>query len=106
MRSRKLLLGVVASSAMVLSMAVAVASSPSAAGPEAAPAAKSANSDFVVLYKGAGTSTAARAAITRAGGSVVRENTKLGYAVVRSADPGFAATIDGSTAVLGAARNR
>jgi subtilisin family serine protease len=106
MRSRKLLLGVVASSTMVLSMAVAVASSPSAAVPEAGPAAKSANSDFVVLYKGAGTSTAARAAITRAGGSVVRENTKLGYAVVRSADPGFAATIDGSTAVLGAARNR
>ncbi|MDT4984940.1 MAG: hypothetical protein QOF95_2430, partial [Pseudonocardiales bacterium] len=34
MRSRKLLLGVVASSTMVLSMAVAVASSPSAAVPE------------------------------------------------------------------------
>jgi subtilisin family serine protease len=103
MRNRKLLLGVVASSTMVLSMAAAVASSPNAA---AVPAATSTSSDFVVLYKDVGASADAKAAITQAGGSVVSENTKLGYAVVKSANPRFASTIDASPAVLGAARNR
>ncbi|PZS33395.1 MAG: peptidase S8/S53 subtilisin kexin sedolisin [Pseudonocardiales bacterium] len=109
MRNRKLLLGVVASSTMVLSMAVALASSPSAAAPKTAPAAKSAasaGSDFVVLYKNAGAGAAALADITRAGGRVVSQNTKLGYAVVKSTNPKFASTIDASPAVLGAARNR
>jgi subtilisin family serine protease len=109
MRSRKLLLGAVAASTMVLSMAVAVASSPSAAAPKAGPAAKSAlsaSADFVVLYRDTGDRAAAKAAITRAGGAVVSENTKVGYAVVKSSNPVFASTIDASTAVLGAARNR
>jgi subtilisin family serine protease len=90
-------------------MAVTVASSPSSAAPTAAPAAKSApgtSSDFVVLYRDAGTSATARAAINRAGGTVVSENTKLGYASVKSTNPKFASTIDASPAVLGAARNR
>jgi subtilisin family serine protease len=44
--------------------------------------------------------------ITAAGGTVVSENSALGYVVARSSASNFAAAVDASPAVLGAARNR
>jgi lantibiotic leader peptide-processing serine protease len=62
--------------------------------------------EFVVLYPTAGSSAAARAAIAKAGGTVVSEDTAVGYAVVRSTRATFATDVARSTAVVGAARNR
>ncbi|MDQ6936395.1 MAG: S8 family serine peptidase [Actinomycetota bacterium] len=89
-------------------MVVAVPSSGGAPRPAAAPARAPAvaTSDYVVLYKVGGSTAAARGAIAKAGGTVVLENQKVGYAFVRSTSPTFAASIDASGAVEGAARNR
>ena len=73
---------------------------------EATTGSSTAGAEYVVLYKANGNATQARAAIARAGGHLVKENAKIGFAVVTSADPAFAANIDGSGVVEGAARNR
>lgn len=62
--------------------------------------------EYVVLYKANHKAAAAHAAITRAGGRLVKENTKIGFALVTSADSAFAAKVDSSGTVEGAARNR
>jgi lantibiotic leader peptide-processing serine protease len=62
--------------------------------------------EYVVLYKAGQSSASARAAITRAGGTLVRENAALGSALVRSTDPNFAAAVNASAVLDGAARNR
>jgi len=41
-----------------------------------------------------------------AGGDLVSQNAKLGYAVARSSSASFATNVDKSPAVIGAARNR
>lgn len=108
MRSRRVLLTVVASSAVVASMAAGAPTTGAAPAPAAAPAKAPAtsSSDYVVLYKQGAPTAAARAAIARAGGTIVLENTKVGYAFVRSSRSTFVASLDASPAVEGAARDR
>jgi subtilisin family serine protease len=75
-------------------------------GSAAAAAAASTNSTYVVLFPQGTDGSAAVAAAKAAGGTVVRVDRKLGYAVVSSADTGFAGKVDGRKGVLGAARDR
>ncbi|MEP6463320.1 MAG: S8 family serine peptidase [Frankiaceae bacterium] len=59
-----------------------------------------------MLYAVGAGSSAARAAVVSAGGTVVRDNVKVGYAIVRSADASFADRVAKESALGGAARNR
>jgi lantibiotic leader peptide-processing serine protease len=61
---------------------------------------------YVVLYERGASVSAAHTAIKRAGGSIVKENRKIGVATVRSANTRFVATVARSRALYGAARNR
>lgn len=63
-------------------------------------------SEYVVLYKDGVSLTDARAAVKAAGGTIVRENTDVGVATVRSTDGGFAAQARQQGALDGAAQNR
>ncbi|MFV2174030.1 S8 family serine peptidase [Actinomadura sp. LOL_016] len=63
-------------------------------------------SEYVVLYKDGVSLTDARAAVEAAGGTIVRENTDVGLATVRSTDTGFAAQARRQGALDGAASNR
>ena len=71
-----------------------------------AAAAAGANSTYVVLFAQGTDGAAAVAAAKAAGGTVVKVDRKLGFAVVSSADAAFAAKVDGRKGVLGAARDR
>jgi lantibiotic leader peptide-processing serine protease len=62
--------------------------------------------DYVVLQEAGASAAAAKAAITAAGGTVVSQNETLGYIVARSSATNFATTVDDSSAIVGAARNR
>jgi lantibiotic leader peptide-processing serine protease len=110
MTSRRTLVGALTATAVVASLAVSGASTGHAAAPSLAPATPAApaasSATYVVLYKQGASTAAARAAIAQAGGTVLKENTKVGYALVRSNSSAFAATVDRSTAVDGAARDR
>jgi subtilisin family serine protease len=92
-------------------LAATTAVLPSVAG-AAAPAsgqltsATSRSADYIVLYTSTGSAGAARAAIAAAGGSVVSENSEVGYAVARSSAADFAAQVATSSAVVGAAKDR
>jgi len=101
-RTGQALLGAVVTSTMLATIGSG-ATAPAAAAP-AAPAAASA--EYVVLYRTGQGSAAARADIAKAGGTVVRENTKVGYALVRSANATFTSAAASSAALEGAARNR
>jgi subtilisin family serine protease len=70
----------------------------------AQPAAKS--TEYVVLYRNLASAKAAKAAIAAAGGQVVRENTRIGVATVRSGNADFITAVAGKAGVAGAARNR
>jgi lantibiotic leader peptide-processing serine protease len=61
---------------------------------------------YVVLYEKGAQLRAAHTAIKRAGGTIVRENRKVGVATVRSANARFMAAVARSSALYGAARNR
>jgi subtilisin family serine protease len=95
----------------VAALAATTAVLPSVAG-AAAPAsgqltsATSRSADYIVLYTSTGSAGAARAAIAAAGGSVVSENSEVGYAVARSSAADFAAQVATSSAVVGAAKDR
>jgi subtilisin family serine protease len=95
----------------VAALAATTAVLPSVAG-AAAPAsgqlssATSGSADYIVLYTSTGSAGAARAAIAAAGGSVVSENSEVGYAVARSSAADFAAQVATSSAVVGAAKDR
>ena len=108
MRGRRILLVSAATTAVVGSMTIGVTASSGAPAGSSKPAAPASATtpDYVVLYKAGVPNAAARAAIAKAGGTVVRENTKIGFAFVRSTNPRFASTVDASAAVDGAARNR
>jgi subtilisin family serine protease len=62
--------------------------------------------DYVVLYEDGASLEAARAAIARIGGTIVRENSAVGLATVRSSDAGFVAQATRQSALFGAAANR
>jgi hypothetical protein len=59
-----------------------------------------------VLLEPGASSAAARDAVRRAGGTVVKENTSLGTLLVRAPASGFSTSVARSSAVVGAARNR
>lgn len=61
---------------------------------------------YVVLYDSAQSASAARSAISAAGGTVVQENGAIGLALVTSRNDRFAAQVSTSAAVDGAAADR
>src|SRR5215212_7935740 len=71
--------------------------------PLTAGAAKQASTKrtYVVLYEKGAQLRAAHTAIKRAGGTIVRENRKVGVATVRSANARFRAAVARSSAVYG-----
>lgn len=92
-----------------LATAVALAGVPAgAAAPaaEAGVAASGPQTEYVVLYRDAKHAADARAAIRKAGGSVVSENAAIGTALVRAARPDFTSVVRRSPAVTGSTHNR
>jgi len=95
------------SSAVTLSIVAAtLVATQSASTADSTVAATATTRDYVVLYEPGTAEADARAAIRAAGGTVVSSNAEVGYALVRSADSGFAAAADAAPALVGAARNR
>lgn len=62
--------------------------------------------EYVVLYRADASLTAARQAVQRAGGTVLKENSDVGVATVTSANPKFLADATARTAIDGVAHNR
>ena len=60
----------------------------------------------MVAYADGASAAAARAAVKAAGGKIVKENTRVGVATVKSANPAFIADAGRQSALVGAARNR
>jgi subtilisin family serine protease len=67
---------------------------------------QSANGEYVVAYADGASTAAARAAVKAAGGTILKENARVGVATVRSANPAFVRAAAGQRALVGAARNR
>lgn len=104
---------------LLVALAVLVAAAlalPASAGPsvraaltaQAQPSGqlRSANGEYVVAYADGASTAAAHAAVKAAGGTIVKENTRVGVATVRSANPAFVRAAAGQRALVGAARNR
>jgi lantibiotic leader peptide-processing serine protease len=104
---RKLLLVALATT-VGLTLAVPFTAGARVQAPSGAAAAQpaSAAGEYVVLYRDLASAKAAKAAITAAGGQVVRENTRIGTATVRSSNANFITAVAGKAGVAGAARNR
>jgi lantibiotic leader peptide-processing serine protease len=64
------------------------------------------SAEYVVLYKEGVSLDQARAAVKAAGGTIVKENTAVGVATVRSTNTRFASTARSEPALAGAATNR
>ncbi|MGB9376205.1 MAG: S8 family serine peptidase [Mycobacteriales bacterium] len=102
MRISRTLLGAIVGSTILATFA-----SGAAATASTTPGSRStASTDYVVLYKSGVSPAKARADIAKAGGVVTQENTKLGYAFVRSSSAGFAAAAARAPSLDGAARNQ
>jgi hypothetical protein len=67
---------------------------------------QSANREYVVAYADGASTATARAAAKAAGGTILKENTRVGVATVRSANPAFVRAAADQRALVGAARNR
>ena len=67
---------------------------------------QSANGEYVVAYADGASTAAARAAVKAAGGTILKENARVGVATVRSSNPAFVRDAAGQRALVGAARNR
>ncbi len=104
---------------LLVALAVVVAAAlalPASAGPsgQAGTAAQSkpsgtlqsANGEYVVAYADGVSAAAARAAIKAAGGTILKENARVGVATVKSSNPAFIAAAGRQKALVGAARNR
>jgi lantibiotic leader peptide-processing serine protease len=79
---------------------------PAYAGPSKARPAAGQQKEYVVLYKDGVSLDRARAAVTSAGGTIVKENTDIGVATVRTTNGGFMADAGRQTALEGVARNK
>lgn len=91
---------------MVAVAAVTAAlAAPAQAGPGARPQPGQ-ETEYVVLYEEGTSLAAARQAVKTAGGTIVRENTKVGVATVRSRNTAFAAAARGASVIEGVAHNR
>lgn len=62
-------------------------------------------STYVVVYAQDVSIDAARAAVAAAGGTIVKENTSVGVATVRTSNPNFIAAVSQQPALFGASRN-
>lgn len=62
--------------------------------------------EYVVLYESGASLAAARAAVKRIGGKIVRENRAIGLATVRTSNNDFVTDAVAQRALFGAARNR
>jgi lantibiotic leader peptide-processing serine protease len=78
----------------------------SAAQTQPSGALQSANGEYVVAYADGASAAAARAAVKAAGGTILKENTRVGVATVKSANPAFLSAAAAQKALVGAARNR
>src|SRR5512132_2857147 len=67
---------------------------------------QSANGEYIVAYADGASTAAARAAVKAAGGTILKENARVGVATVRSSNPAFVRDAAGQKALVGAARNR
>jgi subtilisin family serine protease len=67
---------------------------------------QSANGEYVVAYADGASAAAAHAAIKAAGGTIVKENTRVGMATVKSSNAAFIAAAGNQSALAGAARNQ
>jgi subtilisin family serine protease len=94
---RRVLIGV------LVAVVVGVLAAPTSAG---ASSAQSATREFLVLYKAGVSAAAGRAAVAAAGGVVVRENTAVGLATVRTSAAGFKQAVLSQGAIVGVAGNR
>jgi subtilisin family serine protease len=94
---RRILIGV------LVAVVAGVLAAPTSAG---AASAQSTTREFLVLYKAGASPAAARAAIKAAGGTVVRENTAVGLATVRTSAAGFKQAVARQSAIAGVAGNR
>lgn len=106
MKIKKLLIGTTVSAAFLTAAAtalqpLAVATPDAPTGPSAASETK-----FLVLYNGTKADSAARKAIAKAGGTITQENTKVGYAYVKTRNTKFAEAVNASRTVQGAAKER
>jgi subtilisin family serine protease len=95
---RKVLVG------MLLTALVSALAIPAHAGPTTAQ--QQTSTEYVVLYDQGASVGAARAAVAAAGGTIVRENTAVGVATVRSTRSDFAAAARQQGVIAGVARNR
>jgi subtilisin family serine protease len=88
--------------------ATATALQPLAVATPTAPTGPSATTDaeYIVLYKGAKADAAAKKAIAKAGGTITKENNKVGYAYVKTRNTKFAQALNASGKVQGAAKER
>lgn len=84
-------------------LAALVAAMPGSVIP--ATTARQASSQYVVLYKIGASKAAAHAAIKAAGGTIVRENTRVGLATVRSSNSRFVAAAMSKAAIKGVAQS-
>ncbi|MEV0406614.1 S8 family serine peptidase [Actinoallomurus sp. NPDC050550] len=84
----------------------AALAAPAQAGPTATTSADGTAAEYVVLYKDGVSLEKAHAAIRAAGGTIVRENTDVGLATVRSTRAAFGADARRQPAVEGVARDR
>jgi hypothetical protein len=67
---------------------------------------QSANGQYVVAYADGASTAAARAAVKAAGGTILKENARVGVATVKSTNPSFITAAGAQSALIGAARNR
>jgi subtilisin family serine protease len=94
---KRLLVTVVVASAVLVVGPAGTAVSASSAGKK---------HEYVVVYAKHASLAAARLAVRQAGGTLVKENAKVGVATVYSPDPAFVAQARRQPALDGAARNR
>jgi subtilisin family serine protease len=99
----RILVACLAAAATVVGTGLVADGSASAAGSKASSATAT---DYIVLQQAGADAGAAKAAVTSAGGTVISQNSSLGYVVARSSSATFATAVDAAPGVLGAARNR
>jgi len=72
----------------------------------AAPVGADSEQEFVVLYRSTADAPSAHRAVAKAGGTLVKENTAVGLATVKSPNPRFLADVSTGAGVEGVARSR
>ena len=92
--------------AAIAALAAGALSTATAGAGTSSSAASAGTAEYLVLVKDGASRAAARAAVEKAGGTVLKQNTKIGTMTVRASSDGFVAAVSGKGAVAGVARNR